>query len=79
MNFVTRSINILTQPKAEMARAGAEPATTASLIAGYAALLAVLPALGTLLSSIIFSGGSLNSWIPDRGRWTRDDQFATPC
>jgi hypothetical protein len=63
MSFVTRAINVLTQPKAELYRAAAEPATTGGLIGGYAALLAALPALGRLLSDIIESGSYLSTYI----------------
>lgn len=66
MNFVTRAINILAQPKAELQRAAVEPATTASLITGYALLLAALPAVGNLLGTLLFAG----PYLGDRIVWT---------
>jgi hypothetical protein len=63
MNFVTRAINVLAQPKLELHRAAAEPATTSSLILGYALLLAALPAVGNLLGTLLFAGSYLGSWI----------------
>jgi hypothetical protein len=63
MNLVARTLNILTQPKPELARAAAEPLNSAAVIAGYAAILAALPALGTLLSGIISSGSYLGYTI----------------
>lgn len=63
MNFVTRAINLITQPKAELSRASAEPATIGGLVFGYALILAALPAIGSLLSSIIHSGGGMSDWI----------------
>lgn len=59
MNFVQRSIGILTQPKVEFPKAAAEPATTGGLIGGYAAILAALPALGALLGLLLFAGRAL--------------------
>jgi hypothetical protein len=53
MNFVQRAINLVVQPKAELTRAAVEPATQAGLIGGYAAILALLPAIGGLLGVFI--------------------------
>ena len=63
MNLIERARAILTRPKLGIAGTAAEPATTSSLVSGYAALLASLPALGMLFALILFAGGSLASGI----------------
>jgi hypothetical protein len=63
MNLIERARAILTRPKLGIAGTAAEPATTSSLVSGYAALLAALPALGMLFALILFAGGSLASGI----------------
>lgn len=59
MNFVQRAIGVVTQPKTELPRAAAEPATNGSLIGGYAAILAALPAIGALLGMLLAAGRML--------------------
>lgn len=63
MNIVNRAINILTKPKSEWPVIDAEPATPGGLITGYAAILALLPAIGALLGAVIFMGRYLDSAI----------------
>ena len=56
MNLVQRAINIITQPRPEWSRIDSEPATIAGLFTGYAAILALLPLIGTLLMGLLFGG-----------------------
>lgn len=56
MSIVDRAKNILLTPKTEWPVIAAEPATTGSVLT-YAAILAVIPLIGTLLSAVIFTGG----------------------
>ncbi len=60
MNPINRAIAVLTQPRPTMSAAAAEPATTASLVGGYAAILALLPAIGALLGLLLFAGSALS-------------------
>jgi Yip1 domain len=55
MNIVERAKNILLSPKTEWPVIAAEPATTGSLLT-YAAILAVIPMVGSLLAGLIFGG-----------------------
>ncbi len=57
MSLVDRVKNILLTPKTEWPVIAAESASTSSLFTGYAAILAVLPLIGSLLGSLMF--GSL--------------------
>lgn len=63
MNFVQRAINLITQPKAELARAAVEPATQAGLISGYAAIVGLLPTVGRLLGVLLLAGSAFGSGI----------------
>lgn len=63
MSFVTRATNLLTQPKPELARAASEPTTTAGLFTGYAAILALLPAIGALLALLLFAGSAISYFL----------------
>jgi Yip1 domain len=49
MSIVTRAINMITKPKEEWAVIANEPASVGGLFTGYAMILALLPAIGTLL------------------------------
>jgi hypothetical protein len=53
MNIIQRAINILTNPKGEWPRIDAEPATTASLIGGYAIPLSLLPVIGSVIGALL--------------------------
>jgi hypothetical protein len=55
MNIISRPINILTRPKAELAAAEAEPASTGSLIT-YAAILGIAIIVGALLNGLMVGG-----------------------
>jgi hypothetical protein len=55
-NLVTRAQNILMKPTAEWQVIHGETATTQGLFTGYAAILAVLPLLGTLIGRVLFGG-----------------------
>lgn len=55
MNLVNRAKNILVQPKAEWPVIAAEPASVGGLFTGYAALMALLPVIGSILAGILFS------------------------
>ena len=59
MNPINRAIAVLTQPRPALSAAAGEPATTGSLIGGYAAILALLPAIGALLGLVLFAGSAL--------------------
>ena len=59
MNPINRAIAVLSQPRPAMSAAAGEPATTGSLIGGYAAILALLPAIGALLALVLFAGAAL--------------------
>ena len=52
MSIVNRAMNIITKPKEEWLVIASEPATVGGLFTGYAAILAVLPVIG----SIVFLG-----------------------
>jgi hypothetical protein len=56
--LVARIKNILTKPAAEWLLIDAEPATAKSLIAGYACILAAIPALATLIGGQVFGHGA---------------------
>ena len=60
MSFISRAMGVLTQPKTELPRAAAEPSTTGGLIGGYAAIMAALPAIGTLLGAVLLAGAALS-------------------
>lgn len=49
MSIVNRAMNMITKPKEEWQVIANEPASVAGLFTGYAMILAVLPAIGTLL------------------------------
>jgi hypothetical protein len=51
MSIVNRAINILTKPAAEWEVIAKEPATVGGLFTGYACILALLPAITTVLFS----------------------------
>ncbi|MQA29568.1 MAG: DUF1282 domain-containing protein [Luteitalea sp.] len=51
MDIKTRAVNVLKTPGAEWARIAAEPATVNSLIVGYAAPLAAIPAVCSFIGS----------------------------
>ena len=55
-NLVARAQNILMKPTAEWQVIHGESATTQGLFTGYAAILAVLPLLGTLIGRVLFGG-----------------------
>lgn len=55
MSIVDRAKNILLTPKTEWLAIAAEPATTGSVLT-YAAILAVIPVVGSLLAGALFSG-----------------------
>lgn len=54
MSIVDRVKNILLSPKTEWPIIAAEPATTGSIMT-YAAILAVIPLIGTILSGLLFT------------------------
>jgi len=56
MSLIDRAKNILLTPKTEWAKIDAEPATVAGLFTGYAVILALLPAIGTLLAVLLSLG-----------------------
>lgn len=56
MSVVDRAKNILLTPKTEWPVIAAEPATTGSVMT-YAAILAVIPLVASLLSAAVFTGG----------------------
>ena len=60
MNPINRAIAVLTQTRPTMSAAAAEPATTGGLIGGYAAILALLPAIGALLGLLLFAGAAIS-------------------
>jgi Yip1 domain len=49
MSFVTRAMNILLKPAAEWEVLAKEPATVGGLFTGYAAIMALLPAVASIL------------------------------
>jgi Yip1 domain len=49
MSIVTRAINMITNPKAEWDVIANEPASVGGLFTGYAMILALLPAIGSLV------------------------------
>ena len=55
MSIVDRAKNILLTPKTEWLAIAAEPATTSSLMT-YAAILSVIPLIGSILSGVLFAG-----------------------
>lgn len=65
MNLVQRATGILRQPRPEWDRIDQEPTTKGSLITGYAAILALLPVIGSILGGLLFpdSMGALASVI----------------
>lgn len=56
MSLVQRAINILTKPASEWQVIAAEPSSPGGLLTGYALPLAILPAIGTILGGLLFSG-----------------------
>lgn len=56
MNLVQRTTGILARPRPEWDRIDQEPATSTGLITGYAAILALLPAIGSILGGLLFAG-----------------------
>lgn len=54
MSIVDRAKNILLTPKTEWPVIAAEPATTGSLMT-YAAILSVIPLIGSILSGVLFT------------------------
>ena len=69
-NIISRVQNILLRPSAEWDVIDAEPATTQSLILGYAAIVAAIPAIGRLVwgfephcFSIVIASGCV-AWNP---------------
>jgi hypothetical protein len=56
MSLIDRVKNILLTPKTEWPVIAAETATTSGLFTGYAALLAVLPAIGSILGVLVIGG-----------------------
>jgi hypothetical protein len=54
--LVARVQNILLKPGAEWDVIATEPATTSGLFTGYAAILAVLPLIGTLIARLLLAG-----------------------
>jgi hypothetical protein len=65
-NLVARAQNILMKPTAEWQVIAGESATTQGLFTGYAAILAVLPLIGTLIGRVLFGGmlgGSLGMGV----------------
>lgn len=52
--LVTRVQNMIMKPAAEWDVVAAEPATVGSIYTGYAVILAAIPAIATLLCSILF-------------------------
>jgi Yip1 domain len=49
MSIVNRAINMITKPKEEWEVIAAEPSSVAGLFTGYAMILALLPAIGTIV------------------------------
>ena len=49
MSIVTRAMNLITKPKEEWEVIASEPATVGGLFTGYAMILALLPAIGTIV------------------------------
>ena len=56
-SIVTRVKGILLKPKEEWAVINAEPATIQGLFVGYAVLLAAIPAVASLIGSLVFGYG----------------------
>lgn len=63
MDIVQRVTGILMRPRPEWERIDHEPASTGGLITGYAAILALLPLLGTVLAGLLFGGVFGLSWF----------------
>jgi hypothetical protein len=63
MNIVQRVTGMLMRPRPEWERVDHEPASTGGLIAGYAAILALLPLVGTVLAGLLFGGSLGASWF----------------
>ena len=53
--LVTRVQNMIMKPAAEWDVVAAEPATVAGIYTGYAMILAAIPAIATLIGSILFA------------------------
>ena len=53
--LVTRVQNMIMKPAAEWDVVAAEPATVGSIYTGYAMILAAIPAIATLIGSILFA------------------------
>jgi hypothetical protein len=58
-SLISRVQGILLAPVAEWNKIEAEPATTQSLFVGYACILALLPAIGLLIGSVVFAHSPL--------------------
>lgn len=56
MNIVDRAKNILLSPRTEWVRIAAEPATPRQLFTGYAMILALLPAIGSIIGAALIGG-----------------------
>ena len=54
-SLVTRVQNMIMKPAAEWDVVAAEPASVGSIYTGYAMILAAIPAIATLLGSILFA------------------------
>jgi Yip1 domain len=63
-SFVTRAINILTKPASEWRVIETEPSSNGKLIGGYAAILALLAPIFTLLYLLLTPGGTLYFHMP---------------
>lgn len=63
MNFISRAIAVLSSPAPTLSKAAGEPATTQSLVVGYAAPMSALPALAMLVLTLVRVGGLLGSVI----------------
>jgi Yip1 domain len=56
MSIVTRAINMITRPKEEWAIIANEPASFGGLFTGYAMLLALIPAISSLVFGVLIGG-----------------------
>ena len=54
--LIARAQNILLKPTAEWQVIAGQPATTQGLFTGYAAILALLPLIGTLIARVLIGG-----------------------
>lgn len=59
MTIVNRAMNLITKPKEEWEVIASEPASVGGLFTGYAMILALLPALATILMSGLLGLGSM--------------------